>query len=169
MGLFSRSDPATHFPDVKGIRLDGTPVVFPEELPAEATLLIVSFRDALDPLADQWARLGERLQETYGRQLETLELPVVAKSLKLFGGLATLGVRGQVDSDQERARTIPIFVDKTLFCKTLACDNRNDVYVFLVGADGQIAWRGEGGLDMSEIAELETAIRTLLGTPQADD
>jgi len=162
MGLFGRRHPATHFPNVKGVRLDGTPVTLPPDLPADATLLVVSFRDAADPLADQWARLGERLRATYGPRLAVLELPVVAKSLKLFGGLATLGVRGQIDTEEERERTVPIFVDKTVFCKTLACTNQGDVYVFLVTREGQIAWRGDGGLEMLEIAELEEAIRSLL-------
>ena len=162
MGLFRRSEPATHFPEVHGIRLDDTPVTFPDDLPAEATLLIVSFRDALDALADQWARLGERLQATHGPQFATLELPVVARSMKLFGGLATLGVRGQIDTDEERTRTIPIFVDKTLFCKALACTDQGDVYVFLVERSGQIAWRAEGSLDMETIDELETAIASVL-------
>ncbi|GAB5535128.1 MAG: hypothetical protein Rubg2KO_13770 [Rubricoccaceae bacterium] len=162
MGLFSRSAPASHFPEVNGIRLDDSPIVLPRDLSGDATLLVVSFRDATDPLADQWARLGERLQTTYGPQLDVLELPVVAKSMKLFGGLATLGVRGQIDNEAERARTIPIFVDKTVFCKTLACRDQGDVYVFLVDRQGQIAWRGEGALDMPEIAELEATLPSLL-------
>ena len=162
MGLFNRSTPATHFPEVRGVRLDDTPVTFPDDLPADATLLIVSFRDAQDALSDQWARLGERLQSIYGSRFATLELPVVAKSMKLFGGLATLGVRGQIDNEEERHRTVPIFVDKTVFCKKLACKDQGDVYVFLVAPDGRIAWRGDGSLDMSEIAELEAAVASLL-------
>ena len=165
MGLFSRSPPATHFPEVHGVRLDDTAVTLPQDLPADFTLLIVSFQDATDPLADQWARLGERLQATYGSQVAVLELPVVAKSLKLFGGLATLGVRGQIDSDDERARTIPIFVDKTVFCKTLACNDQGDVYLFLVDREGRIAWRGDGHLEMQAVAELEATLASLVPTP----
>lgn len=165
MGLFSRSKPATHFPEVHGVRLDDTPVTLPRDLPADVTLLIVSFQDATDDLSDQWARLGERLKRTFGHQLETLELPVVARSMKLFGGLATLGVRGQIDSDEERARTIPIFVDKTVFCKTLACNDKGDVYIFLVDREGRIAWRGDGHLEMHAVAELEAAITSLVSTP----
>ena len=168
MGIFRRSKPATHFPEVHGVRLDDTPVMLPRDLPADATLLILAFRDAADPLADQWARLGERLQAIYGPQLAILELPVVAKSLKMFGGLATLGLRGQIDTDAERDRTIPIFVDKTVFCKTLNCPDRGDVYVFLVDRESRIAWRGDGSLDMQEIGALEAAVASLLPPPPPD-
>ena len=73
MGLFS-SESATHFPPAEGRRHDGTDVSFPDDLPADATLVVVLFRDELDPLADQWARLGDRLAETYGDRVATLEL-----------------------------------------------------------------------------------------------
>ena len=169
MGLFSSSDPATHFPEVQGVELDGTAVAFPDDLPAEANLLIVAFRDALDPLADQWARLGDRLRETHGDRLAVRELPVVAKSLKMFGGLATVGVRGQIDDDAERARTVPIFVDKKAFCKQLACGDQGDVYVFLVDREGRIAWRGDGDIEMDEISALERAVAHVLSGEASQD
>ena len=169
MGLFSRSDDATHFPEVRGVRLDDTSVSFPEDLPADATLLVVSFRDALDPLADQWARLGERLRETHGDRFATLELPVVARSMKLFGGLATIGVRGQIDDDAERDRTVPIFVDKKVFCNALGCSDQGDVYVFLVDREGRIAWRGDGDIDLDEIEALEAQTQRVLSGAFAQD
>lgn len=164
MGLFSRSESLTHFPVVKGRRLDGTDVTFPRDLPADATLLVVSFRDDLDPLADQWARLGDRLAEPHGGRVAVLEVPVVNRTLKAFGGLATIGIRGQVDDDRERERTVPLFVDPKEFRKTLRV-KAADVHAVLVARDGRIAWRGEGDIDMDEIAGLEQAIADVLAAP----
>ena len=164
MGLFSRSEPLTHFPPVSGARLDGTDVSFPEDLPADATLLVVSFRDDLDPLADQWARLGNRLVAVHGERVATLELPVVSSKLKYFGTLATMGIRGQVEGDDEHARTVPIFVDTTAFRKALRVKT-GDVYAYLVARDGRIAWTGEGDIDMDEIEGLESAVRDVLSAP----
>ena len=163
MGLFS-SSPVTHLPPVKGRRLDGTDVRFPQDLPADATLLILLFDDALDPLADQWARLAERLAETHGDRFAALELPVVGKQLKMLGDLGTLGIRGHIDDEAERARTVPIFVDRTVFRKALKLDKR-DVTVLLVARDGRIAWRGEGNIDIEEIETLEEAIAEVLAAP----
>lgn len=164
MGLFSRSKPLSHFPVVKGARLDGTDVSFPQDLPADATLLVVAFRDDLDPLADQWARLGDRLQSVYGDRVATLELPVVSSKLKFFGNLATIGIRGQVNGDDERARTVPIFVDTKSFRKKLRVKT-SDVSVYLVARDGKIAWTGEGDIDMDEVQELEQAVELVLAAP----
>lgn len=165
MGLFSRSQPAAYFPRVQGKRLDDTDVGFPEDLPADATLLIVSFRDDLDPLADQWARLGDRLADVHGDRVRTVETPVVNQKLKLLGGLATLGIRGQVEGKAEKDRTVPIFVDVKSFRKELGLKDSGNVYAFLVARDGRIAWRGEGEIDMDEVEELESAVRSVLDAP----
>ena len=166
MGLFSRSAPATHFPDAVGQRLStGDEVRFPDDLPADATLLVVAFRDDLDPLSDQWARLGDRLVDAHGDRMGVWELPVVNKKLKVFGKLATVGIRGQVDGDDERERTVPLYVDTKAFRKELGLKTQGDVYAFLVARDGRIAWRGEGDIDMEEVESLEHAVREILEAP----
>lgn len=164
MGLFSRDQPLTHFPLVQGARLDKSKVSLPQDLPADATLLIVAFRDELDPLSDQWARLGDRLSERHGDRVATLELPVVTNKLKWAGGLATMGIRGQIDNETERQRTVPIFVDVKAFRKTLRVSS-GDVHAYLVARDGRIAWTGEGDIEMDEIEGLERAVEEVLAAP----
>ena len=166
MGLFSRSAPATHFPPAVGQRLStGAEVRFPDDLPADATLLVVAFRDDLDPLSDQWARLGDRLVDAHGDRMGVWELPVVNKKLKVFGKLATLGIRGQVDGEGERQRTVPLYVNTKAFRKELGLKTQGDVYAFLVARDGRIAWRGEGDIDMEEVESLERAVEEILQAP----
>lgn len=163
MGFFS-SDPVTHFPLVEGRRLDGTDVRFPQDLPADATLAVVLFQDALDPLADQWARLGDRLGGVYGDRFAVIETPIVSRKMKMLGDLGTMGIRGQIDSDAERDRTIPLYVDVKALRKTLGLKT-GDVYAFLLARDGRIAWRGEGDIDMEEVQELEAATADVLAAP----
>lgn len=163
MGLFS-SAPVSHFPIVKGKRLDGTAVRFPDDLPADATLLILSFQDDRDPLSDQWARLAERIADVHEGRFSVLEVPVVSIKLKLLGGFATMGIRGQVEGDDEHARTVPIFVDVKPFQRKLKVKS-NGVYPILVARDGRIAWRGEDHIDMDEVEELEAAVQEVLAAP----
>ncbi|MDT0633210.1 hypothetical protein [Rubrivirga litoralis] len=166
MGLFSRSAPASHFPQSVGRRLgSGDEVRLPDDLPADATLLVVLFRDDLDPLADQWARLGDRLADVHGDRVGVWELPIVSKKLKMFGKLATMGIRGQVDGESERERTVPLYVDPKGFRKELQLKTQSDVYAFLVARDGRIAWRGEGDIDMEEVEALEQAVEDVLAAP----
>lgn len=163
MGLFS-SDPVTHFPVTKGRRLTGDDVRLPHDLPADATLLIVSFQDALDPLSDQWARLGDRLAAAHEGRFVVWETPILGKTFKHLGSLGTMGVRHQVESDEERDRTIPLFTDVKSFRKALRI-KKDGVYAYLVSRDGRIVWRGEGDIDMDEVAELEAAVGEVLSAP----
>lgn len=163
MGLFSKAA-ATHFPLVKGRRFDGTDVRFPQDLPADATLLVLLFDDGLDPLADQWARLGDRLVERHGDRFAVLELPASGKKMKLLGDLGTIGIRHQLDDDDERARTIPIYVNVKAFRKELKL-KKGDVTALLVARDGRIAWRGDGDIEMDEIEGLEAAVEEVLAAP----
>ena len=64
MSLFGSSSLPDVFPEVRATDLDGTELTLPADLPAPVVLIIVSFQDDLDPLADQWARLGHRSRPT---------------------------------------------------------------------------------------------------------
>lgn len=164
MGLFSRSEPATHFPEVDGRRIDGTDVALPADLPADATLLVVAFRDDLDPVADQWAALGERLAARHDGRVAVLETPVVDRKMKLLGDLGTVGIRGELDTKRERDRTVVLYADKKAFCKMLDVKT-SGVAAFLVARDGEIVWRGDDAIDMDEVVELEAALADLLTRP----
>ena len=147
------------FPTVRASRLDGTELTLPDDLPAPRTLVIVSFVDDLDPLCDQWARLAERIGASRGDTFACVETPVVGRGMALFGSLATAGIRRQVEGEAERARTLPIYVDKGPFRKALGLGKLSDVYPFLVERDtGRILWSGRGAIDFDEVAELEAAL-----------
>ncbi|OZC03110.1 hypothetical protein [Rubricoccus marinus] len=159
MALFGSSSPPETFPEVRATDLDGKELTLPADLPAPLALVIVLFQDDLDPLADQWARLGDEIAAQHAGQMAVVETPVVGRGMKLFGSLATMGIRGQVDDDAEHARTLPIYVDKKPFRKTLKLSKEADVYPFLVErATGAILWAGEGAIDMHEVQSLEAAV-----------
>jgi hypothetical protein len=162
MGLFSSDRFVSHFPPVTGSHLDGRAVTLPDDLDAEATLLVVLFQDSLDPLADQWARLGDRLAADTDGRVATLELPVYRTLRKLLGELALLLVEPQIDSEAERARTVALFVDRAAFMKSLGVADPSEVYAFLVARGGKIAWRGRGEITMAEVRDLEAAVQALL-------
>ena len=174
MNLFGSSSLPDVFPEVRAADLDGTELTLPADLPAPVVLIIVSFQDELDPLADQWARLGHQIETHFPDRFAVIETPVVGRGMKLFGDLATLGIRGQVEDDQERARTVPIYVDRKPFRKALKLSKTGDVYPFLVERDsGRILWGGRGEIDMDEVQSLEEevarAVRSLPSTDNAPE
>ena len=178
MPLFRPSGLPETFPEVRAVTLDGDERTLPADLPAPLTLVVVLFKDDLDPLADQWARLGHDLEARYPGTVAVVETPVVGRGMKLFGSLATTGIRGQVDDDREHARTLPIYVDKKPFCKALRLSSTSDVTAYLVERDtGRVLWGGDGEIDMQEVLDLERTVETAAsdrtpapdaGTPEDD-
>lgn len=162
MSLFRRQQPVESFPRVSGQLLGGAKFSIPEDLTETATLLVVLFHDSLDPEADQWARLAERLSRTHAGRLGTYELPVYGSGRKIFGEYATATLQPNIENETERRRTVALFVDKRAFARELQCPDPSTVYAFLVDRTGRIAWRGEGEIGLPELAELERAVNSLL-------
>lgn len=168
MSLFGSDSLPETFPEVRACTLDGDDCTLPADLPAPLALVIVLFRDEMDPLADQWARLGHQAEEAHPGLVAVVETPVIGRGMKLFGSLATAGIRGQVEGDEEHARTLPIYVDKKPFRKALKIKNEDDVYAYLVEREtGAILWGGDGQIDMDELRSLEAAITEALPSVEA--
>ena len=159
MALFSRPAP-THFPEVEGTRPDGTRVRLPDDLPADATVLVVSFRDDLDAVADQWARLAERLADGYGGRLAVWETPVLGRAGRALDVLGSV-MRDEIEP-AEQYRTVRLHADAGDLRKALGLRGANTVTAFLVARDGRIAWSGQDAVDLTEIASLESALDEML-------
>ena len=160
MAWFSRSAP-THFPEVQGTRPDGTRVAIPADLPADATVLVVSFRDDLDAVSDQWARLAERIAAGYDGRVAVWETPVLGRAARALDAIGS-AMRDEVEPNEQH-RTVRLHTDAGDLRKALGLRGANTVTAFLVGRDGQIAWSGEDAVDLTEIASLEAALDDMLG------
>jgi len=150
--------PLALFPDVSGTTLSGTEISIPRDLRSPWSLLVVTFRDDLDPLADKWVMMARRLATGTGGQLQIYELPVVGKGWRLFRPAVREAMKAQADDADERARTIPIHEDRKRFRKALDVRDDDTVHVFLVDQIGRIVWHGEGLLTPPQVAALEAAV-----------
>ena len=161
MALFS-SSPASHVPPADGVRLDGTPFALPASLSAAATLVVISFRDDAAPLAGQWMRLGERLADAHPG-LDVLDLVVLSPRVRLLGDVARLGVRARAEAAGRASRTAVVYTKRKPFRRALGVAKSSGVSALLVRPDGEVAWRGQGEIDLHAVDALETQAQTLLG------
>ncbi|HYG68426.1 MAG TPA: hypothetical protein VD838_12220, partial [Anaeromyxobacteraceae bacterium] len=146
------------FPEVTGAALDGTEYALPTDFQAPWNLLIVTFRDDLDRLADKWVLVAERIAANSGGALVAYELPVVGRGFRPFRSIVNASIGARADADAaEKARTIPVYVGKG-FRKALGLKDEYTVHVLLVSQRGRIAWRGEGILTPEKVTELEKAV-----------
>lgn len=160
MGLFSSSTP-THLPPADGVRLDGTPFALPAGLTAEATLVVVTFQDDAVSLSGQWARLGGRLAGPHPG-LDVVELSVLPPRMRLLGDLPLLSAKSRAVAQGAAARTAVVYAKRKAFRTALGIPRDSGVTALLVAPDGQIAWRGDGEIDLHEVESLEAAVRDLI-------
>jgi hypothetical protein len=149
---------------VSGATLDGHPMTVPADLQAEWNLLVVSFHDEQDPLADLWISLARRIAVGSDGRLAAYELPVVGRSPKMLRPIISDTLRARAEDADERARTIPIHEDRKAFRRMLGLRSDDDVNVYLVARDGRIRWRGRGALTPDLVAGLERAVGETLAT-----
>src|SRR5690606_42075599 len=108
-----RKPPSEYFPEVTGTALDGTAYTLPADFEAPWNLLVLTFRDALDRLADQWVLVAERIAANSEGRLAAYELPVVGRGFKPFRSLVNASIGARADADAaHRARTIPLYLGK---------------------------------------------------------
>jgi hypothetical protein len=64
-----------------------------------------------------------------------------------------------VHAPEQRASTIPLFVDVEAFARSLGISDRAHLTVLLVEPDGRITWRGSGPFSEAAGASLTAALR----------
>ncbi len=165
----AKHPPATTFPEVTGTSLDGVEYTLPADFRAPWNLLVITFHDDLDRLSDKWVLLAERIAEGSGGRLDAYELPLVGKGFRAFKSIVNASIEMKNEADAaEKARTIPLYLDRDKFRKELGLKNRDTVHVLLVSRDGHIAWRSEGAMTPDTIAGLERIVEEQLGERDAE-
>ena len=155
----ARKPPSEYFPAVTGTSLDGTEYALPDDFRADWNLVVVTFRDDLDRLADKWVLVAEQIAAGSDGRLAAYEFPVVGRGFRPFKKLVNVSIGAKAEADAgEKERTVPLYVDKRGFRKALGLKDDDTVHVLLVSRRGRIAWRGEGVLTPEKVAGLERAV-----------
>ena len=150
--------PPTVFPSISGATLDGAPASLPDDLVAESNLLVVTFHESQDPLSDLWILLARRMAAESEGRLEAYEVRIAGRSPRVLRPVIEDTLAAQAEDDDERGRTMAVHVDRKAFRRRLGLRTDDGVYVFLVGRDGRIRWRGQGSLTPELVGGLERAL-----------
>lgn len=162
--------PVSTFPHVIGTSLDGVEYALPADFKAPWNLLVITFRDELDKLSDKWVMVAEQMAEGSNGRLAAYELPLVAKGFRAFRGIVNASIEMKTEADAaEKARTIPLYLDRKKFRKELDLKDQNTVHILLVARSGRIAWRGDGLLTPEKITELEHLVGESLSERGPED
>ncbi len=148
---------AARFPAVSGEALDGSAFAAPADLAIGRTVAVIGFVLEHRPELETWVPYLDTVAR--GRADVRVRLFVGLGTPKWMRGAVVAAMKAVVTAPEQRASTIPVFVDVEAFARSLGISDRSHLTLLLVEPDGRIAWRGSGPFSEPAGASLSAALR----------
>ncbi len=123
------------FPRVDTADLNGRTLSFPNQFPADPTLVLVAFKRRHQDNLDRWIAAMD---------LKTpdapvwLEMPVIANYGALWRGFIDNGMRSGITATADRAKVFTIYVSPDRFRSFFGMPTDEDIYLMVVEQDGTV-------------------------------
>ena len=122
--------------------LSHTPVAMPEGLPSDRTLALVTFHRDQRSQADSWIEGMNLKNDT---SISWVRIPVLGEpDTPDARSDAEKRLLGRYTTDIERAKMLPMFVDKAAFARATGLNNIQQSYAMVLNRQGEVLARVEG-------------------------
>jgi hypothetical protein len=133
------------------------PVAVPQELPADRTLALITFRRSHRDQAESWVR-GLNLRDD--PSIAWMRLPVINDPGTPTGRQELENkLRELYPAEAERAKLLPVFTDRDSFVRAAGLNGVEQVYVVVVNRQGEVLARVEGAFDPGKAQTLRATLR----------
>jgi hypothetical protein len=131
-------------------------VAIPEDLPAERTLALITFRGASQAQVDGWVH-GLKLGSD--STIAWMRMPVLNDPGNSAGrsAIETKLLR-KYPAESERARLVPVFTDRDQFVRSAGLSGTDHVYAVVVNRQGDVLARAEGAFDAGKAGNLRETL-----------
>jgi hypothetical protein len=130
-------------PSVTAYALDRVKVTLPAEFAAPLNLLILSFQRDQQSAVDGWVPVVAQINATNVRVQPWL-LPVGPRENILYRWWLNASLRGSLAASQPRHYTVPLYVDKAGFLRSLQVPSEQQIVLLLTDKAGHVLWREAG-------------------------
>ena len=128
--------------------LSRTPVTVPEGLPSDRTLALVTFHRDQRSQADSWIQ-GMNLKND--PSISWVRIPVLGEpETPNARSDAEKRLLGRYTTDMERAKMLPMFVDKASFARATGLNNIGQAYAVVLNLQGEVLARVEGPFNVDK-------------------
>ena len=128
--------------------LHRTPVSLPEGLPSDRTLALVTFHRDQRSQADSWIE-GMNLKND--ASISWVRIPVLGEpNTPNAKSEAETRLLGRYTADIERAKMLPMFMDKAAFARAIGLKNTEQGYAVVFNRQGEVLARVEGPFDANK-------------------
>jgi hypothetical protein len=149
----SQSSQAAVLPPVTAYALDRAKVSLPADFAAPLNLLILSFERDQQSVVEGWLPVL-----TPGARAQTWVLPISPRESGLYRWWLNASLRGSLPPSQPRRYTVPLYVNKTQFLRSLQVSSEKDVVLLLTDKAGHVLWRTAGPVTDSKKAALSNFV-----------
>jgi hypothetical protein len=154
--------PPIVFPTVTAYGLDKTKMTLPQDFAGPLNLLVLSFEREQEKEADSWLPLTQQIGQT-NPGFHLYLLPIFTHENMLYRWWLNMSLRNSAPSESLWRWTVPLYVNKTEFRRTLEIPSEMDVVVLLTDKSGKVLWRGSGPYSDEKKAALSTVIQNGAG------
>ena len=144
-------------PELKAQWANRQPTVFPQGLPADRTLALVTFHRDHRKDAESWIN-GLQLRDD--PSIAWVRMPVIndPKDPVLRSEVETR-LLSRYASDAERRNLHPVFTDRAAFVQSTGLGNAEQAHVLVVNRDGEVLARVSGQYDEAKAQALLQTLR----------
>ena len=136
--------------------LNRTPVSLPEGLPSDRTLALVTFHRDQRGHADSWI---EGLNLKNDASISWVRIPVLGEPNTPNEKSDTeTRLLGRYTTDIERAKMLPMFMDKAAFARATGLNNTGQGYAVVFNRQGEVLARVEGPFDANKAQTLRETL-----------
>src|SRR5271165_3577167 len=139
------TSPVVILPPVTAYALDRAKVTLPADFAAPLNLLILSFQPDQQPVVEGWLPVL-----TPESKAQTWALPISPRENGLYRWWLNASLRGSLPASQPRRYTVPLYVNKTQFLRSLQISSEKDVVLLLTDKGGHVLWRTAGAVNESK-------------------
>ena len=145
------------FPVIASYNLEKTKVTLPADFQGQVNLVFLTFESEQQKDADSWAPVVKNV-EASRPGIHHYLLPVYGKENFLYRWWINSSLRSSLPENEQRQTTIPLYLNRLNFMKSLKIDSDKEITVLLIDKQGRVLWREMGELNDAKRSSLEAAL-----------
>jgi hypothetical protein len=149
--LAAPQTPSAVLPSVTAYALDRGKVTLPADFRSPLNMLILSFQRDQQSAVDGWFAV---LAASPG--VQTWLLPISPRENVLYRWWLNASLRGSQPASQPRRYTVPLYVNKGEFLRSLQITSEQEIVLLLTDKAGHVLWRTGGPINDSKKASLNS-------------
>ena len=150
--LAAPQNPSAVLPSVTAYALDRGKVTLPADFRAPLNMLILSFQRDQQSAVDGWFAV----LAAAAPGVQTWLLPISTRENVLYRWWLNASLRGSQPASQPRHYTVPLYVNKGDFLRSLQITSEQEIVLLLTDKAGHVLWRTGGPINDSKKAGLNS-------------